>query len=142
MPQRQQVLVTQLAEGRHAHGPPAAGIEARDGEGWLIDNGPLGFFAALYTYDLMGNQAYLVSDLGEPDGNMVTVTLYLTDGPTFGPGFDPADKNLVEWGTAKFTFTSCTEGTVEFTPNQAMIDMGYEAFTVTISRLTTENVCP
>ncbi|NIM70631.1 MAG: hypothetical protein GTN86_08405 [Xanthomonadales bacterium] len=116
------------------------GGAARDGEGWLIDNGPLGFFAALYTYDPMGNQAYLVG-LGQPSGTMVTVDLVITDGATFGTGFNPNDVNRPAWGTAKFTFTSCTQGTVEFMPNQAMIDMGYEAFTVNIERLLTSEAC-
>ena len=118
---------------------------ARDGEGWLIDIANI-FFAAFYTYTDGGDHAWVVGAAGldEIDGNMVTVTVFVSEppGPSFGADFVPTD-NVVEWGTAKFTFTSCTQGTVELMPNAAMIALGYEAITLPLERLSSPQIsCP
>jgi hypothetical protein len=115
----------------------------RDGEGWLIDAANA-FIAAFYTYNNVGDTAWVVGN-GQPEGNMVTVDLEIpvAPGPSFGTNYNAANKNTVAFGTAKFTFTSCTAGQVEITPNQAMIDMGYESITIPLSRLTTPEIaCP
>jgi hypothetical protein len=117
----------------------------RDGEGWLIDMTDF-FSAAFYTYDNMGDQAWM-SGFGIPDTGMnrdtVTVDLNITSGPQWGDAYDPLDLVPVPWGTAVFTFTSCTEGTVVLTPNAEMMALGYTTYTVDLVRLVkTNHSCP
>lgn len=115
---------------------------ARDGEGWLIDAAASAFVAAMYTYDGEGNQAWLVG-AGSAEGDTVSTAVEITDGPAFGSAYDPANVNRTAWGTANFLFVSCTEGTVELLPNEAMLARGFEAMTVNIQRLTESAVsCP
>jgi len=112
-----------------------AGAE-RDGEGWLLDAAANAFVAAMYTYNAAGDQTWLLG-AGTPDGDMVSVELEITEGPSFGSGYDPNAVTRTAWGTANFLFASCTEGTVELQPNDEMLARGFEAMTVNIERLTT-----
>ena len=115
----------------------------RDGEGWLIDSANA-FVAAFYTYNDVGDTVWVLGN-GQPDGNMVTVDLEIPvpPGPSFGMNYDASNKNTVPFGTARFTFTSCTMGQVDIVPNQAMIDQGFEEITIQLSRLTSPEIsCP
>ncbi|MEE8495725.1 MAG: hypothetical protein V3S21_04535 [Xanthomonadales bacterium] len=114
----------------------------RAGEGFVLEfglsNGTLTLFAAFYTYDNMGNQAWLTAQPADPglatSGTTANVDVSITDGPMWGDDYDSADVNLTQWGTGTFTFTSCGAASVTLTPNQAMIDLGYTAQTHTLTR--------
>jgi len=110
----------------------------RDGEGIPLlvgnpDNDALTLFATFFTYDSMGDQAYLIAS-GTVDGNTAEVVVSITDGRFWGDAFDPTEGETTTWGSGTFTFTSCTSGDVTFNPNEDMEAMGFTTLTVAIKR--------
>ncbi len=125
---------------------------ARDGEGFVIDVAPYYFendqddwqiVATYYTYDGMGNQAWLIGN-AVIEGDTVTVPVQITDGGIFGLLFDPLHVNRSDWGTLEFSFTSCWRGHVSVTPNAETQNagLGFEPIEFDIERLTPPNACP
>ena len=120
----------------------------RAGEGFVLDiginAGTMIFFGTFYTYDNMGNQVYLIGSGEVLGGPAVTINVYSTGGAMWGDDFDTADVTNTLWGTATFTFSSCGGATVTLTPTQAMIDMGFTAQTITLTRDLIESAiqCP
>lgn len=117
------------------------GGPTRNGEGFLLEfgfsNEELTLFASFYTYDNMGNQAWLVASPtggGPVDGDTVAVNVFLVTGPMWGDDFDPSDSNLVTWGTGEFSFPSCSSGHVLLTPNQDGIGLGFSNLEYDLSR--------
>jgi hypothetical protein len=117
------------------------GGAARDGEGFLLEfgysNGELTLFASFYTYDDMGNQAWLVaspSGGGPIGGDSVVVDVFLVNGPMWGGAFDPADRNVVAWGTGEFSFPSCSSGHVTLTPGPDGTALGFTDLEYDLSR--------
>jgi len=110
---------------------------ARDGEGVLLEVGKsLGvptIFAAMYTYDSMGNQAWLVMQ-GTVMGDMADVLVWITDGPVWGDNYNPADYNRMDWGSGTFMFTSCGLGAMSLMPNEAMLAAGYSDLAYDLNR--------
>ena len=93
---------------------PKAGLSgsyfdpARDGEGiiveWLTSGDVLVVF---FTYDLAGNQMWLLG-IGEPNGNTVTMeALYAADVTSWGSGFDPDEVSIETWGSFTLTWDEC-----------------------------------
>lgn len=124
----------------------------RDGEGFLLEfgysNEVLSLFASFYTYDSMGNQAWLVAlptggALPE-SGTDVPVDFYMVTGPMWGADFDPADRTTMLWGTGTFSFTSCTSGAVTLTPGEDAQGMGYTELSYALQRdlVVSGNTCP
>ena len=111
---------------------------ARSGEGFLLEVGydanGLFFFASFYTYDSLGNQVYLFSQGPVTGGTSVEISVWITEGRMWGANFDPDDGSTTQWGTATFTFPSCTAGSIAFVPNQAAIDQGYTNLAYDITR--------
>ncbi|MHC4961158.1 MAG: c-type cytochrome [Planctomycetota bacterium] len=104
---------------------------ARSGEGFVLEfgfsNDTLTLFASFYTYDNMGNQVWLTAQSTAMDGTSATVNVFISDGPMWGDDYDPADVNLVQWGTGTFTFPSCTAGSVSLTPStEGFSDLAYD----------------
>ncbi len=117
------------------------GGPARNGEGFLLEFGyslgELTLFASFYTYDDMGNQAWLVASPtggGPIGGDTVAVDVFLVNGPMWGDDFDPADRNVVTWGSGVFTFPGCSSGHVALTPNQDGIGLGFSNLEYDLSR--------
>jgi hypothetical protein len=113
----------------------------RAGEGFLLEfgtsNDALTLFASFYTYDSMGNQAWLVASptAGLEDGsNSVEVTLYQVTGPMWGADFSPDDRVTSTWGTGMFTFDSCTSGSVSLTPGEDAQAEGYTELSYALTR--------
>jgi hypothetical protein len=107
---------------------------ARDGEGYNIeiigsslDPQMLAYF---YTYDDAGGQMWLIAQ-GPIDGDTATLPALVASGAVFGPGFDPDDVVLEEWGTLTFVFTSCNAGTATYDST-----MGFGSGTANIVRLS------
>lgn len=108
------------------------GGPTRDGEGFLLEFGyslgELTLFASFYTYNNMGDQAWLVASPtggGPVSGDSVAVDVFLVTGPMWGDDFDPTDRNVVAWGTGVFTFPGCASGHVALTPNQEGLALGF-----------------
>jgi cytochrome c2 len=104
----------------------------REGEGFLLEfgysNAELTLFASFYTYDDMGNQAWLVASPtggGPVSGDSVAVDVFLVTGPMWGADFDEADRNVVAWGTGEFTFPGCASGHVALTPGPEGTALGF-----------------
>ena len=106
--------------------------------------GALTMFVSFYTYDSLGNQVWLVANGPAPSGTSITLNVQMTDGAMWGADFDTADVNRIDWGTATFTFPTCTAGSVSLVPNQAMVDEGYSdlAYDLTRDILESGIQCP
>jgi len=120
---------------------------ARSGEGFVIEfgysNGVLTLFASYYTY-LMGEQMWLTAQSTAIDGAEVTVDVFITNGGSWGDDFDPADVNLVPWGTGMFKFPGCSSGNVALMPNGDMQAIGFTDLTYDLTRdlLVSGIACP
>jgi len=118
---------------------------ANNGEGFLLEVGYAGeskfLYASFYTYGPDGEQTWLVAALTSEEGSTGNVTVYIPEGGFWG---DPAGADTgVEWGTGTFTFPGCSSGSFTFTPNMAMIDLGFTAISYDLERvLTAGMVCP
>jgi hypothetical protein len=116
--------------------------ESKDGEGFLLEVDRNRFlYASFYTYGPDGEQTWLVAALDSADGTTANVTVYVPQGGEWG---DPsgADTGVV-WGTGTFTFPTCTSGSFSFTPNQAMMDMGFTAQSYALERILPSGIsCP
>lgn len=111
----------------------------RAGEGFLLEfgfsQGQLTLFASFYTYDDMGNQAWLVAQSAGPiGGDSVAVSVFQVTGPMWGDDFDPADRNVVAWGTGEFTFPGCSSGHVSLTPGPEGTALGFTNLEYDLSR--------
>jgi Cytochrome c3 len=124
---------------------------ARSGEGFVLQFGyapgttNLTLFASFYTYDNMGNQAWLVALPSSINGTTVNVNVYITGGRMWGNDFDPADGATTLWGTGTFTFPSCTSGSVSLAPNANAQALGYSNLSYQLTRedfLGTATACP
>jgi hypothetical protein len=124
----------------------------RPGEGFLLEfgysSGALTLFASFYTFDDMGNQAWLVA---QPTGGAlpasgtdVPVDVFLVTGPMWGDDFDPNDRNVMAWGTGMFSFPGCATGSVTLTPGAEAIARGYTELSYGLRRdlLTPGVACP
>ncbi len=113
----------------------------RSGEGFQVEViGPtLEPLVAAYffTYDDSGNQMW-INGVGDVNGDTSIVPMTVTSGPVFGPGFDPDDLILEDWGTITFTFSSCNAGTAEY------VSTNFGSGTFNIERLTSisGSTCP
>lgn len=95
----------------------------RDGEGFVLDffstqdaNGLVVYF---YTYDLEGNQMYLVGSTTEIlPGNLdsLSIDVFKTDGTSFGEGFDMGDVTRTKWGSLDLDFIDCGSAIITWFP--------------------------
>jgi hypothetical protein len=124
---------------------------ARSGEGFVLQFGyvpgttNLTLFASFYTYDNMGNQAWLVALPTSIAGTTVNVDVYITGGRMWGDDFDPDDGATTLWGSGTFTFPTCTSGSVSLVPNANAQALGYSNLAYQLTRedfLGTATACP
>lgn len=126
---------------------------ARAGEGFLLEfgyappGGDLTLFASFYTYDDMGNQAWLVAQPAGPvpaSGDSVDVDVFLVRGPMWGDAFDPGDRDVMAWGSGTFRFAGCASGHVSLAPGAEAQAMGYTelAYDLTRDLLESGIACP
>lgn len=105
----------------------------RNGEGLFVEILPNSAIAiAWFTYDDAGNQLWLSGQaaLGAED-TTVNVPVIVTDGPFFGPAYDPDDLNVETWGTVALQFHTCDTGLLSYSSSVGMGDGSID-----ISRLT------
>jgi len=115
---------------------------AKNGEGFLLEVDANGFlYASFYTYGPDGTQTWLVAALTSANGTTGNVTIYKPAGGTWG---NPSTADTgIEWGTGSFSFPTCTAGSFNFAPNQAMLDMGYTALSYDLVRILPSGIaCP
>jgi plastocyanin len=127
--------------GNWWNGPDRSGegaqIEVADGGG-----GDLVFVATVYSYGPQGGQIFLIA-VGTPDGDSVTVDVFITDGGVWGDDFDPDDIVETQWGTGEFSASDCESITMTLTPNGEYAAMGYTVLSYDLVRLTTPEIpCP
>jgi hypothetical protein len=92
----------------------------------------------------MGNQMWLTAQSTAINGSVVTVNVFVTNGPMWGDDYDPADLNLIPWGTGSFTFPGCSEGSVSLMPNGDMQAIGFTDLMYGLTRdiLVSGIACP
>jgi len=123
-----------------------AGV-SRSGEGAQIEvsdagGGELVFVVTVYSYGPEGGQIFLIG-VGTPDGNSVTVDVFITDGASWGADFDPDDIVETEWGTGVFTADGCDLISMVLTANAQYAALGYTELAYDLIRLTTPSIaCP
>jgi hypothetical protein len=119
----------------------------RDGEGFLIDvgtnlAGDRVVIIAFYTYDSMGNQAWILG-AGTATGNTVVAELFLGEDNFWGDDLVSGGTTNTPWGTITFKFSSCTVGHVALLPNMAMEGRGFTALEYDVTRdLLLHKACP
>ena len=91
---------------------------SRSGEGFtlqILDNGTA--LAVWFTYPPAGSaarQAWIFAQDGHIDGDRIRfATVFTTRGPRFGSTYDPAQLQVIPWGSLEFHLFDCNNG--EFT---------------------------
>lgn len=88
---------------------------SRSGEGFtlqILDNGAA--LAIWFTYPPAGGaaqQAWILAQDGRIEADRILFdNAFTTRGPHFGASFDPAQVQVLPWGTLEFRFTGCNQG--------------------------------
>jgi hypothetical protein len=90
----------------------------------------------------VGKQIFLIA-VGTVNGDTVEVDVFITDGGLWGDDFDPALVNETQWGTGRFTASSCEAIHMELIPNAIFQGMGFTTLVYDLIRLTTPSApCP
>ena len=102
---------------------------ARDGEGFYIEvigeGDNLQIAVAMYSYDADGNQLWLVGNAAIADGDtLATVPVVLIEGPVWGTGYDPADRDTTQFGNIVVQFMTCDSALFNVTSNVAGLESG------------------
>jgi hypothetical protein len=79
--------------------------------------------SAWYTYDNAGNPVW-ISAVGPVVGDGAQLDAWTTSGGAFGNSFDPANIQVEPWGSLTVRFSSCTQGTVQFNPDNPAFASG------------------
>lgn len=108
-------------------------VPSRSGEGWLLEILDEATAAiSWFTYPPEGadrEQAWMVG-VGDIEGNRIVFDELLeTRGGPFGPDFDPADLEMMEWGRLELEFSSCNDGTVRYDSEDGAWGVGQHRFT-------------
>ncbi len=120
---------------------------SRNGEGLQIEisataGGGRVLVATMYSYDTQGQPIFLLA-VGQVVDGEAAVDVFIYSGPMWGPDFDPADLVESQWGTGRFTASSCDAVSMVLTPNATFAGMGYTEIAAGLSRLTSSAVpCP
>jgi hypothetical protein len=97
---------------------------ARSGEGFvlqILDDGSA--LAIWFTFPPPGHpaeQAWIIAQDGWIKGDRIRFgNVFTTRGPRFGVGFDPAQVQIIPWGTLEMRFSDCNRGEVSFSGSAA-----------------------
>jgi hypothetical protein len=113
---------------------------AHSGEGfalqWMSRNQAI---VTWYTYDVQGNQIWLLGLGTEQDGAIVFEQMLRAHGPHFGTAFDPAALASEDWGKLTLQL-NCNGGTAHYESSDAAFGSG----DLTLTRLTQleQPACP
>ena len=111
--------------------------EARAGEGFTLEILEDGSAVVVwFTFPPAGSaarQSWILGQNGRVEANRIVFEdVYTARGARFGPTFDPAAVQLTRWGRLEFTFSSCTQGSINYTGAA-----GFGSGSHTLTRLTT-----
>lgn len=103
-------------------GPAMSGswyTDTRSGEGFalqVLENGSA--LVVWFTYPPTGSsaqQAWILGLEGRLDGDRIRFdNAFTTRGPRFGPAFDPAQVQVIPWGSIEIRFTGCNAGELAY----------------------------
>jgi hypothetical protein len=84
----------------------------RDGEGFFVEiigsSGNQQIGIAMYSYDTEGKQLWLVGNVPLENGDIgATIPVFLIEGPVWGTGYDPADRDTTQFGNIVARFPTC-----------------------------------
>ena len=110
---------------------------SRDGEGLFVEvvdtNSGQQISVSWFTYDLDGFQMWLVGNVAiQANQTSVTIPVFVTNGPKFGPDYDPADIMRATWGTLTLVFDTCSTGLLAYESSVA----GFGSGGIELTRLT------
>ena len=105
---------------------------AKDGQGMVVQIlNPTTILMTWFTFDHEGNPAWL-QGVGALDGQTATFDELLRfEGPTFGPNFDPADRQSIPSGSLTIEFQSCDAARATFVGTDPFVND-----TLALQRLT------
>ncbi len=103
--------------------------QAHNGEGFLVqrlehENSQVAVY--WFTYDDDGNQVWLFNAGDIDNGQLVLDPLYETSGPSFGPGYEPDDLLLTEWGRLEFDFEDCEQAVANYQGPESVGSGGFD----------------
>jgi hypothetical protein len=109
---------------------------SRDGEGIFVEivdsDGGQKISVAWFTYDDSGNQMWLVGLADLQSGQTsVTIPALVTNGPVFGPDYNPTAVVRTPWGTLTLNFSSCSAGILSYASS-----VGFGTGAINLTRLT------
>ena len=84
-----------------------------------------------FSFDAEGRQSWF-GGVGTYEGNQATIPFTQTLGGRFIPNFDPTEVSNTPWGNATITFSSCSQGRIDFQSTVA----GYGEGSMALTRLT------
>lgn len=88
---------------------------SRSGEGWFFEELPdERVLVTWYTYDLAGNQMWLLGVGSVVDGAVEVPEMLLVSGGVFGPDFDVDNISEDPWGSLRFDKSGCASGQVRY----------------------------
>lgn len=96
-----------------------------DGEGWFVqildDNKAVVYWFTYSPPGVGGERAQAwIGGVGDIIGSSIVVPTagtVITDGPPFGPDFDPVNVNRYPWGKLVLSFSNCNEGVMYYRSN-------------------------
>jgi plastocyanin len=109
------------------------------GHGFQIEVLPNnGMLAIWFVFNPAGTQQNWIYAQGtyDPATNTATLPAFLEQGGAFPPNFDASKLTAPPWGSIKFTFNDCNNGTATWTSNATSAAAGYADTTFPIQRLT------
>jgi plastocyanin len=117
------------------------------GHGFQIEVLPNnGMLAIWFVFNPAGNAQNWIYAQGsyDPASNVATLPAFLEQGGAFPPNFDSGKLTAPAWGSLKFSFSDCNNGTVDWTSNATSLAAGYADTTFPIQRLTSlaGTTCP
>ena len=90
-------------------------IPATIGEGYIIhlldENRAVVLW---FTFTPDGQQAWLISDGADIEGDMISASMLSTAGGRFGADFDPNEVVLSEWGALELSLPACSRGRSDY----------------------------
>ena len=102
-------------------GPGAPGITGQwydpdvASQGWFFEEiEPGKVFAAWFTYDAQGRQAWIVGNGTLADRTAYFDELVITRGTRFGAAFDAEEVERLDWGTMQITFEDCNSAVLDY----------------------------
>ena len=109
----------------------------QNGQGWAIElletaAGDKKFAYYFYGYDDNGDRLWLLGVADATGSSVFTVDVLRGSGTGHGSSFDPGSVDYETVGSATFTFTDCSNGTVAFTSSTSDLS----DYSIPVTRLT------